>query len=332
MNSLERTLAFLNHKEVDRTPFQPILMRWAARYCKLNYRDFCLDPKAHCEANIKCAEDFGSDWVNVMSDPYVEAEAFGLKLDYPPDNLPVETVPLLNTSEDAASLKKPEIDHHQRLQDRIAEIEYYKKNLGETILITGWVEGPMAEYSDLRGLAGACMDFFDNPSQMEEALEIITDFAMEFAAEQVRAGAHCIGIGDAACSQIGPQLYSSYIWEREKRIIEEIHSMGALVKLHICGDTTPILEKMISTGADIVDIDHLVQNMGNFTQFLAPEQVFCGKSDPVAIVQNGSEKDILNSVIECRRDTGERCIVSAGCEITPGTSIENMHILSKASF
>lgn len=331
MNSLQRTLAFLKNETTDRIPFQPILMRWAAQYCGLDYRDFCLDPKAHCDANIKCAEDFASDWVNVMSDPYAEAEAFGLKLEYPPNNLPVETIPLLETPEDAATLQKPEIDCHQRLQDRISEIEYFKRNLGNRTLITGWVEGPLAEYSDLRGLAGACMDFFDNPSQMEKALDVITDFAAEFAAAQVRAGAHCIGIGDAACSQIGPQLYTSFIWEREKRMVDEIHSMGALVKLHICGDTTPILKEMISTGADIVDVDHLVQDMGGFTEYLMPGQVFSGKSDPVSIIQNGSKEDVRNSVATSRRETGERCIVSAGCEITPETSVDNLRILSEAS-
>jgi len=40
----------------------------------------------------KCADDFGLDWVTVLFDPYAEAEAFGLQVDYPDDSLP-ETRP-----------------------------------------------------------------------------------------------------------------------------------------------------------------------------------------------------------------------------------------------
>ncbi len=330
MNSLERTVSFLNGDEVDRTPFQPILMRWAAKYAGLKYREFCLNPAAHCEANIQCARDFNSDWINVMSDPYAEAEAFGLKLEYPEDSLPVETGPLIETPEDIEHLTKPGIEGNQRLKDRLEEIRYFRKKMGDTILISGWVEGPMAEYSDLRGLAAACMDFYDNPSQMEKALDVIVDFSVEFVSEQVRAGANCIGIGDAACSQIGPQLYKAFIWEREKIVIDHVHSLGAIVKLHICGNTTSILRDMIATGADIVDIDHLVADMGPFVEFLRPGQVMCGKSDPVSVIQDGSRSDIISSVSACTTEAKGRCIVSAGCEITPDTSIENMQAFSSA--
>ncbi|MHB9126235.1 MAG: hypothetical protein ACYC4F_09845 [Armatimonadota bacterium] len=62
MTSLERTLNSIDGKPVDRPPFHPIIMQVAAKYAGIKYRDFCLD------------------WVTVMSDPYVEAEAFGLRV------------------------------------------------------------------------------------------------------------------------------------------------------------------------------------------------------------------------------------------------------------
>jgi len=331
MNSLERTTAFIKGEEVDRKPFHPILMRWAARYAGVPYREFCLDAEAHCQANIKCAEDFNMDWVNVMSDPYAEAEAFGLKLDYPPDGLPVETMPLIMDPRDIDNLKKPQISSHARLTGRLDQIEYFRDKLGDTTIICGWIEGPLAEYCDLRGLASACMDFFDNPEMLEKALDLIVDFAIEFADAQIAAGANCIGMGDAACSQIGPQLYKDFIWEREKLVIGHIRSKGVLAKLHICGNTTSILSDMVATGADIVDIDHLVEDMGPFADELAPGQVLSGKSDPVSVIQDGTEQDIADSVRDCAEEAKGRCIISAGCEITPGTSVENMKAFSRTS-
>ena len=88
---------------------------------------------------------------------------------------------------------------------------------------------------------------------------------------------------------------------------------------------------MIETGADIVDIDHLVADMSPFAAMLGPGQVLSGKSDPVSVLQDGTEKEIFDSVRSCSREAKGRCIVSAGCEITPGTSIENMKAFSSAA-
>jgi hypothetical protein len=90
MTGLERTTDFLAGKVVDRRPFHPIIIRWAARYAGIKYRDFCTDYPAKCEAMIRCADDFDLDWVTVMSDAYCEASAFGLQIEYPEDSLPID--------------------------------------------------------------------------------------------------------------------------------------------------------------------------------------------------------------------------------------------------
>ena len=101
-----------------------------------------------------------------------------------------------------------------------------------------------------------------------------------------------------------------------------------MVKLHICGNTTSILKDMIATGADIVDIDHLVEDMGPFVELLGHAQVLSGKSDPVSVIQDGSGEDIRRSVERCSGEARGRCIISAGCEITPDTSVDNMKAFS----
>ena len=91
MTGVERTLSFIKGETVDHPPFHPIIMRWAAKYAGIKYRDFCLDPLSKCKAMILCAKDFDIDWVTVMSDPWAEASAFGIQIEYPEDNLPVDT-------------------------------------------------------------------------------------------------------------------------------------------------------------------------------------------------------------------------------------------------
>jgi len=329
LTGCQRTLDFLAGKKTDRPPFHPIIMRWAAAYAGVKYRDFCLDAHDKCHAMIKCAEDFDLDWVTVMSDPYAEASAFGIQVEYPEDSLPMDCGGHLADLDAVRKLAPYRVADHLRTRNRLEEIHEYRRRCGEKYFIVGWVEGPVAEYADIRGITEAAMDMMDDPETVGRAMDIITDCALEFITDQVKAGAHCIGVGDAFTSQIGPDLYRQFAFEREKRMVDHIHSLGAKAKLHICGNTSDILPDMIATGADIIDVDHLVPSFTPFMGRLAPTQVFSGKADPVSVIQDGTPQQIEAAVRRDLQEAKGRCIVSAGCEITPGTTVENMRLFRK---
>jgi uroporphyrinogen decarboxylase len=330
MTGLQRTVEFIACGAVDRAPFHPIIMRWAAHYAGIKYRDFCTDYRAKCEAMIRCADDFDLDWVTVMSDAYCEASAFGLQIEYPENGLPKDVGGHLPDLEAAARLKPYRPREQSRCMNRIHEVAEFKRRVGETYFIVGWVEGPVAEYADVRGVTAAAMDFMDDPETVGKAMDVIVESSLEFITLQVKAGAHCIGIGDAFCSQIGPELYQQLAFDRERRMVDHIHSLGALAKLHICGNTHSIMPGMIATGADIIDVDHLVPSMEPFSHLLGHRQVFSGKTDPVSLIQEGTPAQIATDVADCRNQAGGRVIVSAGCEITPGTTEENMRAFRAA--
>jgi uroporphyrinogen decarboxylase len=207
---------------------------------------------------------------------------------------------------------------------RIDEIKNYQKLVGDSQFICGWIEGPLAEYCDLRDVSAACLDFYEHPVELKRALDIVTEGAMDFLEAQVRAGAHCIGIGDAVCSLISPELYLEYVFPLEKALVDRAHQLGSKVKLHICGNTTAILPDMIRTGANIIDIDHLVEKMEDFIPLLSANQVVSGNSDPVSVIQDGTHEQLAASVKSCFHLTAGKGIVSAGCEITPGTAVDRM--------
>ncbi|HBC87916.1 MAG TPA: hypothetical protein DCZ94_13260 [Lentisphaeria bacterium] len=68
------------------------------------------------------------------------------------------------------------------------------------------------------------------------SFEVIVENAANFAKYQIDAGADIIGVGDAAASLVGSQIYEEFVFPYEKKLIDKIHSMGGLVRLHICGN------------------------------------------------------------------------------------------------
>lgn len=324
MDSLERTICFIEGGRPDRVPFHPILMRFAAKHAGIRYRDFCLSPAHKCMANIRCAADFQSDWVNTMSDAYAEAEAFGSRLLYPEDDLPIVQKYAIEEISNINRMTVLKPGDHSRLRARSAEISEYRALTAGKIFICGWVEGPLAEYCDIRDINLAMTDLYEYPAEVHRALDIITESAMAFITAQVREGAHCIGIGDSVCSLISPELYEEFCQGREKALVDHIHAQGAIAKIHICGNISAILPGVIATGTDIIDIDHRTGPVTEALELLGARQVFAGKSDPVSVLQDGDEQRIRESAAAFFSEAQGRAIISAGCEVTPGTTVENL--------
>ena len=158
---------------------------------------------------------------------------------------------------------------------------------------------------------------------MRELFEAVTGLAARFARAQVAAGADLIGIGDAAASLVGPQLYREFVLPFERRLVEAVHAAGAKVRLHICGNITAILEPAGTLGADILDLDSMV-GVAEARARTGERQVLLGNIDPVRVLRGGTPGQVRAELQECRRQAGERWIVGAGCEVPRGTPRENL--------
>ncbi|MFW5820893.1 MAG: uroporphyrinogen decarboxylase family protein, partial [Bacteroidota bacterium] len=80
----------LEGKELDSAPlFRPILMHFAARYNNKTYAEFASDHRVLVDCNLKAMEDFDMDMVGLISDPYRETSAFGAKVRFPDEAVPV---------------------------------------------------------------------------------------------------------------------------------------------------------------------------------------------------------------------------------------------------
>jgi uroporphyrinogen-III decarboxylase len=82
---------------------------------------------------------------------------------------------------------------------------------------------------------------------------------------------------------------------------------------------------------DILDLDWQV-NLDDAYKTVGPDIVRCGNIDPV-IVQNKTAdeiKDITRSILE--KEKGRKHIISAGCEITVNTPVENLLAMRESSY
>jgi len=328
MTSRERVLAHLEGRPVDRLPLMPITMMFAAVQTGARYRDYCTDYRVLVEGQIRTAEAFGFDYVNTMSDPAREAADCGAPVEYF-DSQPValiEDQALLADKSKLVSLKVPDPLGGGRMHNALKGLALFKERVGKDKLIEGWIEGPIAEGADLRGINTLMMDFFDDPPFVRDLFAFVIELELRFAREQLKAGADVIGVGDAAASLVGPDIYEEFVWPYEQKLVDGIHALGGKVRLHICGNTRRILEGIGKLGCDIVDLDSMAP-ISEARQKMGPNTILLGNLNPVTVLRNGDAAGVTAAIAECHHQSGPRFIVGAGCEVPRDTPPENLRAL-----
>lgn len=317
MNPKERAVAVINGQPVDKLPFMPITMMFAADRIDVPYRRYATEAAVMARGQLKIAEEFGAAQISAISDPGVEAHDLGADVGFPDNNPPYINEENALFADKAAFVKAKAIhpENGKRMSNRLEAVRLMAEAAKNDYLVEGWVEGPCAEASDLRGINRLMMDFFDDPSFVADLMDFVTEQAILFARAQITEGAQIVGIGDAASSLIGPDLYSQFSVPRTKRCIDAIHEAGALVRLHICGRTEGLAPFWKEMGADMIDID-AGNSMAAIREVLGPDvSALAGNLDPVREVRDSLPSAIVKRLKACRKESAPRFIVGAGCEI-----------------
>lgn len=325
MNGYERVIAMIEGRPVDHLPNMPITMMFAADQIGVPYGKYAADYRVLVEGQLVTAERFGFDYVSCISDPAREAADCGAAIQYFDNQPPAidENNALLAEKSTLARLRIPDPHGGGRMHDRVQAAAMFREKVGGQLLIEGWIEGPCAEAADLRGINRLMLDFYDDPAFVRDLFDFVVEMELQFAKAQIEAGVDILGMGDAAASLVGPQIYDEFVCPYEKILVDRIHALGGRVRLHICGNTNRILAGMGTLHCDIVDLDFMV-SLAKARQAMGPDQVLLGNLDPVQVLRNGSPELIASALAQCHHEAGPRWIVGAGCEVPRDTPPENV--------
>ena len=330
MNSFQRVMNRLAGKPVDRIPNLSIVMMFAAKETGITFGQFCSNYRLLTEGALRCYEKYGIDMVCAISDPMREAEGFGTQVVIPENSVPYAAVKRLQKLSDIDTLKVIDPSAGRRMNDRVEAVRLMRQRVENDVPVVGWVEGALAECCDLMHMQEVFINMLDEPEAIQHLIDICTEQGILFAKAQVEAGAHMIGMGDAATSLIGPSLYSEFVLPYQQRMIQAIHDMGVPVKLHICGNIDPVMHLVAQTGADMVDCDSMV-DMERAAEILPEGTAVCGNVNPVEVMLQGTPEMVKAEVRRCKA-LGRRNnnFVAPGCEVPIDTPPENMYALLAA--
>jgi uroporphyrinogen decarboxylase len=119
-------------------------------------------------------------------------------------------------------------------------------------------------------------------------------------------------------------MYAELAQPREREVISRLKRRGALYSLHICGNVDGIIQGMVETGADILEVDQKT-DLGKASRAASGRTCLLGAVSP-RILHTGSREDVVREtgrVIGCMAGN-RRFILSPGCSLPGDTPVENV--------
>ena len=315
----------------DRVPIFPLIAGWAAT----NFSDFsplevASDPQLMVKAQIEAKESMGYDAVFSYVHPLYIPEAFGCKVRFLESGPLVDPLPLEITSvKDIDNVPQPDANREATLPVILeATLGLSAYGNGE-IPVVGLFEGPFTTTCRVIEAELIMHMIYKNQVSLERLLDKITGFLLDFGQALIERGANVLLIPEptASASMISPPMFRRIVLPRLQKIVNELRVPCIL---HICGDTTSLLESMAQTGASVLSLDQCMDLAE--ARAVIPKAVLGGNVDPVNSLCMGTteqvEADTLRSLSKGGRS---RFILMSGCGIPPKTPVENIEAMVRTA-
>ena len=305
-----------------------------AGFSQAEYRN---DPKKLAESHIRAVERYEYDGVVADMDTTVLAGAAGVPVSFPEDEPARVHEPLLRSITEVSTLKPVRIEDYRYVQIWLDAVRLLVDHFGDQIYIRGNCDQSAFSLATmLRTPAQFMMDLYDEEHSglVLDLLEYCADVSRQFIALMAQTGCHMVSKGDspAGPAMISPQMYERFALPYEKRDVEEAHRHGLPFALHICGDTTRILDRMVESGAHAIELDYKTDS--ELTHEACRDRVtFMGNIDPSGTLARGTEEQVIKettALLTLFSDT-PRFVLNAGCAIPRGTPSRNIEALVRTA-
>jgi uroporphyrinogen decarboxylase len=286
MNSRERALATINHKEPDRVPIDlgATIVTAPTRIAYQNLREYLgmePDPRpriSHRQMDtVYPSEDFyrrfGVDFRPVtMKGPWAFEprempddsfyDEFNLRWKKASYYYDVVERPLVDaTIDDLDTAAWPDPYDPGRVEGLREEARDLYENTDYAIVADIMCLGPFEGACFLRGYENFCVDLYYDTEFAEALLDKITDTAIALwdhflnsVGDYIHVAAQGDDVGMQHSTYISPEMYRKFVKPRQKRLFDFIHSKtDAKVFYHSCGSVYDVIPDFIEIGVDILN-------------------------------------------------------------------------------
>ncbi|MBC8204540.1 uroporphyrinogen decarboxylase family protein [bacterium] len=326
MNPRERWGLLLIDEIPDRPPVYPLVTSHAAAAYGCDLIQYCTDGEVLAEAQLYAQRLYQHEGLSVFTDVGIIAEAMGSKYHLREYEVPILDSPIIQNPEAVEDLRIPDPVQDGRLPVYLEAIDKLYTAAGDILPVFAFIPCPFTTSAGLRGTEEFLISTALAPENAHKLLEISLQAAVKFCDECILAGALPVLVDPLASgSVISRSTFSQFASPYTRRLIEHLHRYDLDIMLHICGDTSGMLDLIPATGADLfsmdkADISSAIAICGDKIRLagnLPPHGLLeVSRIDMAQKAEEAVEKGITNP---------KGFVLSTGCEAPIKASPEKLH-------
>jgi uroporphyrinogen decarboxylase len=332
MNSLERLIASGKGEPLDCVPVAPGIGHYAAVKAGQPMTRVAWNPELMAEVVIRSVQRHGHDSCSPITDYGHGTESMGSRAVIRDWEQTYVDSYVVQSEADAARLKLPDPLKDGRMPIIVECDQILVETIGDRVGINGGLSGPLSFASNLRGPQQILYDMRDRPAMVHQLLTLALEATKAFGEAQiVRGGVKTVNIYEPMATMLSNRMVEEFSFHYLEQLICHLKELGSLVLLHICNDTTRLLNRMVEIGADILSLDVQV-DLAEAKKIVAGR---AGVSGNVAThrLARLSPQEVYADACRCieQAAAGGRYTLGSSCEVPYETPEENIDAMVRAA-
>ncbi|HAN21847.1 MAG: hypothetical protein A2Y15_08045 [Clostridiales bacterium GWF2_36_10] len=336
MTNKEILLSAVN---LNKTPRTPVIILssgvWTYNRYGLSLQDaFTMAPEDAAKLIINNANDLNLDLIWTAADcNNIVLKALGAKTTFNiVGNASTVDEPLIDNISDIVNLDINNIERSPEIQNLLSVTRILKENISDEYLLGVSQWGPFTLAGQMIGIENLMCLAIEDESGVNQLLSFTKKVIIKYLDLFKQSGTELICVSEPSASgdMISPKLFESLVLPHLKSLFGSIDISTRM--LHVCGNTTKILDLIPSSGANLFSFDHKV-NISEAANVLGGKIAFAGQINPVSIMLEGTPDEVLISAQSCINSAKNinGYVLMPGCDLPPNTRIENVFSMVKAA-
>ncbi len=335
MTPRERVLAALRMEELDRPPvavFTQSATIGQMEALDVYWPEAHSDPRMMAKLSAGQADVLGFEAVRATFCLTSEAEVLGAEVD--PGKMNSQPMLKSHPYKDAFKAKEEvdlpspeEVLNSGRPKVILDAVEILVKEYGDRYPVIAGNTGPFTLAGHLADTENLVFGIIMSPDEVKKWVKAAAEYTDYFTQALSDAGADVVQMSEptASCDLLSPEMFEEFASPYLKEGYAKLK--GAKSCLHICGNTYPILEHMIATGADALSIEEKVDPV-KAVESVAGRVPLVGNVGVVHPLLQGSPEDCIKHG-KAVAAAGLN-VVSPGCGLSALIPNENLLALVKS--
>lgn len=252
----------------------------------------------------------------------VEAEPFGVKLDFGnKEREPVVTDYNQMTVEEIMENYKNINLNSYRIPEVLKALNELKNDY---VPVIGNITGAVSTATSIVDPLALLKMMRKEPDRAYKFIEFINGKLVKYALQMISSGADVIAVSDPTATGeiLGKINFEKFAVPMFKKITEEVHNSGTSIIIHICGDTTSIIDSLCLIGADAYSFDSIVSIKNAKTKI---NTKIMGNVS-TQLLQEGLPEQVAANTAYCM-DSGSD-IIAPACGLGMSTPVKNLSAMT----